>query len=104
MIRQASLDPSYQDSLRQLWIAMLAAYYDDVDLALDILHRVFVERDHALDYRCMMWLSSPFKKVHLEPRFKDILRELGLYAYWRKTGRWGDFVRPLGDDDFEVIG
>jgi hypothetical protein len=39
-----------------------------------------------------------------DPRFKDILRDLGLVDYWRATGKWADLVRPLGDDDFEVIG
>ena len=33
----------------------------------------------------------------------EIVRELGLYDYWRKSGKWGDFVRPRGDDDFEVF-
>jgi hypothetical protein len=23
------------------------------------------------------------------------------YDYWRASGEWGDFARPLGDDDFE---
>jgi hypothetical protein len=101
-IRQAADDPVNLDSLRQMWIAMLAAYFDDVELALVTLRRVFVERDHVVDLRCAMW-TSVFKAVRRHPGFKQILRDLGLYEYWRATGRWGDFMRPIGDDDFEIV-
>ena len=29
------------------------------------------------------------------------MRELGLVDYWRAVGDWGDFCKPVGDDDFE---
>jgi hypothetical protein len=29
------------------------------------------------------------------------VRELGLADYWRASGNWSDFARPLGTDDFE---
>ena len=35
------------------------------------------------------------------PGFKDLARKLGLVDYWRKSGTWGDFCRPVGDEDFE---
>jgi hypothetical protein len=28
------------------------------------------------------------------------VRDLGLVAYWRASGNWGEFCRPLGEDDF----
>jgi hypothetical protein len=31
------------------------------------------------------------------------VRDLGFVDYWRKTGKWSDFARPKGDDDFEII-
>jgi hypothetical protein len=34
------------------------------------------------------------------PAFKTYVREIGLYGYWRTTGKWGDSCRPVGDDDF----
>lgn len=47
-------------------------------------------------------LWYPYKtQVRATPEFKDIVRELGLVDYWRKTGNWGDFCKPVGSDDFE---
>jgi hypothetical protein len=37
------------------------------------------------------------------PGFKDFLRQLGLVDYWRTTGNWSDFCRPVGEADFKVI-
>jgi hypothetical protein len=31
------------------------------------------------------------------PRFKDVVQEEGLVAYWRQAG-WPDLCRPVGDD------
>jgi hypothetical protein len=39
--------------------------------------------------------------MHADPRFKSILRDLGLVDYFRSSGRWGDFCKPVGQDDFE---
>jgi DNA-binding winged helix-turn-helix (wHTH) protein len=30
-----------------------------------------------------------------------IVRDLGLVDYWRASGNWNDFCRPLGKDDFD---
>ena len=42
-------------------------------------------------------------ELRKDPRFKQLMRDLGLYDYWRASGKWGDFARPTGDDDFEII-
>jgi hypothetical protein len=49
-----------------------------------------------------MWFPEA-AEARKDPRFKDIVRDIGLYDYWRKSGKWGDFARPLGDDDFDVF-
>jgi hypothetical protein len=33
--------------------------------------------------------------------FKTFVRDVGFVEMWRKSGDWGDFCRPLADDDFE---
>ena len=49
----------------------------------------------------VMWYPET-TEARKDPRFKEIVRDLGLSDYWRKSGKWGDFARPLGDDDFEI--
>ena len=37
-------------------------------------------------------------------RFKDLAERLGYLDFWRATGNWGDYCRPLdGSDDFECF-
>ncbi|MXO57953.1 hypothetical protein GRI89_00120 [Altererythrobacter salegens] len=47
--------------------------------------------------------NAPFAAYCDDPRFRQILIDVGLIDHWRKTGHWGDFVRPMGDDEFEII-
>jgi hypothetical protein len=39
--------------------------------------------------------------VRALPGFKALLREARIVDYWQKTGKWGDFCKPAGADDFE---
>jgi hypothetical protein len=48
----------------------------------------------------LLWLAI-HKDMRRLPGFKDLVRDLGLVDYWRTTGNWGQFCRPLGEDDFE---
>ena len=42
-----------------------------------------------------------FRDMRKLPGFKDLMRDIGIVDYWRTTGHWGDFCRPVGEDDFE---
>jgi TolB-like protein len=93
-------DPARQAPLGLSMIATWAAYFGDDALALAVLKRAFVElRGFGL---AEIW-SPVFARLRHDPRFKEIVRGVGLADHWRKTGRWGDFARPSGEDDFELL-
>ena len=43
----------------------------------------------------------PYSTLRTRPAFKRILLEAGIVDYWRKSGKWGDFCKSVGADDFE---
>ncbi len=76
-------------------IALLAAYFDDPDLAFETIAgevRSTNVRRQALWYPIM----SEMRQL---PEFKELVTDLNLVEYWRAYG-WADACRPLGDDDF----
>ncbi|HWN37163.1 MAG TPA: FlgO family outer membrane protein [Gammaproteobacteria bacterium] len=92
-------DPAMQTASGMLWLAGFADHFNDTDLALSALRRSYV--DLGGTNIGMLWrpMSNPLRA---DPRFKDIVRDLGLVDYFRASGNWGDFCRPLpGGDDFE---
>jgi tetratricopeptide (TPR) repeat protein len=96
-IHQAFEDPANQDTNGMFIIALYADRYGDKDLALDALSRYRI--DLGLSPR-ILWM--PFStNLRTDPRFKDILRIRGLVDYFRASGNWGDFCKPVGTDDFE---
>jgi hypothetical protein len=77
-----------------------ADHFGDRDLTLAALRRNLVE----LNGTSFSNLYAPFETAaRTDPRFKDIVRELGLADYWRASGQWGDFAQPLGANDFECF-
>ena len=103
-------DPANRTVGLSLAIAIWSAYAGDPELALEALNVVVdattyssaqiwtyydADMTHRLQWRPLM------REVRRLPGFKDLVRKLGLAGYWRKSGAWGDFCRPVGDDDFE---
>jgi len=102
-IREAMADPHFDARARLIWLALFAGWFDATDEAIEALQRAFAGPTIFVVLVRYIWLPV-LRDARRDPRFKDILRDMGLYEYWRKSGNWGDFVRPLGDDDFEVFG
>ena len=76
-------------------MALFAAYFGDPDFALDAL-----EKGIKIHARGMFKIWNPvMKEVRQLPRFKELVREIGLFDYWKEYG-WPDLCRPVGDDDF----
>jgi len=90
-------DPAFNFSQSRGAIGVWASYFDDPELALENYRELFETRR---DLIYSLWAPINEKMRRL-PAFKDLVRDLGLVDYWRNSGKWGDFCRPLGHDDFE---
>jgi len=100
-IRRKLADPSQDLQGVVILFAFLAAYFGAHDYALELLRRVFIELRQSAPV-LNVW-HPVFADVRKAPGFKDLVRDYGLYDYWRESGKWGDFARPIGADDFEVF-
>ena len=49
-----------------------------------------------------LWLAPLLRHAHA-PGFKELLRDIGLADYWRQSGDWGDFCKPVGDTTSSAI-
>jgi adenylate cyclase len=100
VLRSLAADPRYRNTSHMGNLALLAGYAGDSELSVDCMRIAFVE----LGSVALSFLWHPvLAEVRRTEGFKQLVRDLGIYDYWRKTGNWGDLVRPLGDDDFEII-
>ena len=81
-------------------VALWAAYLGDRELTIEAL-RVFT-KSPATNVFQNLWYPL-LSDARRDPRFKDVVRSIGLVDFWRKTGHWGDRCRPLGPDDFECF-
>jgi TolB-like protein len=79
-------------------VALLAGYYGDRQLAIDAWAKTLPAAPGYLSY---LW-HPIMRDVRAEPRFKDLIRSVGLDSYWRESG-WPEQCKPLGNDDFECI-
>ncbi len=99
-LRQAQALSSNQNVASQYRIAVWACWHGDITLCAAALRRFAI--DLAAPRAMAIW-APILSGVRKTPAFKEIVRDLGLVDYWRASGKWGDFARPLGDEDFEVF-
>jgi TolB-like protein/Tfp pilus assembly protein PilF len=90
-------DPAFGVPADRAGTAVWASYFGDPELALMIYRELF-ERSPALVF--VIWRPIE-KEIRRLPGFKNLVRNLGLVDYWRSTGNWGQFCRPVGHADFE---
>jgi TolB-like protein/DNA-binding winged helix-turn-helix (wHTH) protein len=75
-----------------------AAYVGDPELALQWL--VDLRRQNQSFERWAWTIWRPvMKDVRREAGFKKLVQDMGLVDYWRATGKWGAFCKPVGKDD-----
>ncbi len=100
-LRKLLDDPRIQVGMFDLTaLAQWAGYFGDDALALDALQHV-----SKLGVSFSSWGLSLWRAVNQNtrrlPGFKTLVRDAGLVDYWRKTGKWSEFCKPVGSDDFE---
>jgi TolB-like protein len=96
ILRQSLDNPANQDQASLMYIYQLADALDDKALALAALRRLVTEHR----FHVAIWVA-PHSGMRADPEFKQILRETGLADYFRSSGNWGDYCKPVGKDDFE---
>jgi hypothetical protein len=85
-LRQAEFDTHADRYVAPAW----AAYLGDAELALDLMRK-------SPD-PWAFWMPHNAEVRQLDG-FKDLLRDVGLVDYWRKSG-WGEYCKPLNEEDF----
>ncbi len=87
-----------RDFFRLLHSAPYACYFGANELALHAIRCIAKELLGV--YILGLW-HPVYAGMRKLPGFKELVAEVGLLAYWRTTGEWGEFARPLGSNDFE---
>jgi TolB-like protein len=79
-----------------------AAYFGDQQLALQLVRARATIAGGLSNLLMFRPIYSEMRKL---PEFKELAREIGLVDYWRTTGNWGEFCRPLPEteNDFECF-
>ena len=76
-------------------LAPWAAYFGDDALALEMYRQ-------EVPFATGNSISRPiFAGMRRLPGFRDLVRDVGLTAYWRESGIWPDYCRPLDRDEIE---
>lgn len=95
LMQAVARDPGRAWPSRYSTVALLAAYFDEPQIAFDILLR---EVRHTPIRFGTLWLPL-MSEVRQLPEFKQFVRDVRLIDYWKEYG-WSDYCRPLGPDDF----
>jgi TolB-like protein len=96
IISQAIDDRANQDRVRMAVITLYADAFKHRDLALLALERSVINMRNTTP----LWFAYR-PGLRADPRYKALLRATGLVDYFRASGNWGDFCKPVGADDFE---
>ena len=80
-------------------LAYWRAYFGDAQGALDLLLAEYRRSPSATFLPVAMW-RPVMRDVRRLPGFKQLVRDMGMVDFWKKT-TWPDLCKPVGADDFE---
>jgi DNA-binding winged helix-turn-helix (wHTH) protein len=86
-----------EGSMPPFFAAAWASYYGDQALAIEGLR---ASPESLFSTGGLLW-EPVFAETRRTAAFKTLVRDFGYVDYWLQTGAWGDFCRPVGDNDFE---
>jgi len=99
LIGEFQEEPGFKSRPSLVNVAFWAAYYEDTDLAVALLREAFLTDGWGNYF--LIW-HDVFSATRQTPEFRQFMRDLGFVDFWRQTGEWGDYCKPLaGGDDFE---
>lgn len=81
-------------------VAQWVEFFEDRELGLRSVDALLAN-DASFETMAENIWRPVLSGLRSEPSFKLLLRKIGLVDYWRVTGNWGDFCKPVGNDDFE---
>ena len=92
-------DPvSSSSNVALMMISAWAAYFGKPELAVEAMERLPALM--GVSFNWVIW-RPVLRDMRRLPEFKALVRTWGLDDYWRETGNWGDYCRPVGTNDFE---
>lgn len=94
-IRRRIHDDVDETTLAKALLAHFAVYFGDPDLGLQIMRSIPLDEPYL---PLMLW-DPGLAATRSLPGFKNLVEDMGLVPYWREYG-WGDFCRPVGNEDF----
>jgi adenylate cyclase len=96
IIRKKYADKKYLSSWQLCNIAYWSTYFADLELAMEAMEesiRITPENIYTFYFPLM-------KEFRQMPRFKELIKKVGLVDYWNKFG-WPDICHKLDNGDFE---
>lgn len=100
ILNGARVNPANQDPTRLVMIAKLLAIYGDPAGAADALNRHFLKAGGT--WWQELWMPE-HAATRREPAFREIMRGMGYERFFRESGEWNDFCRPLSETEFECF-
>lgn len=100
ILNGARVNPANQDPTRLVMIAKLLAIYGDPAGAADALNRHYLKAGGT--WWQELWMPE-HAATRREAAFREIIREKGFERFFRESGKWNDFCRPVSATEFECF-